>query len=106
MDSAAIAALFTEDGEVTVVGQPPVRGRAAIARQLASFIDFHVLAETLTADRLDVAGREGLVAGTYRQRVRIPSGEVVEVHGSYTADWRREADATWHIRRMTTTPEP
>jgi ketosteroid isomerase-like protein len=34
-DAAALAALFAEDGFVLSSGAPPVRGRAAIARQYA-----------------------------------------------------------------------
>lgn len=104
MDSAAIAALFTEDGEVAVGSQPPTVGRAAILRHLESFRDFHVLAERLTAERIRVQGGHAEVSGSYEQQVRVPAGEVLTVHGSYTASWTKGAGGAWQIRRMVTTP--
>jgi uncharacterized protein (TIGR02246 family) len=105
MDGAAIAALYTDDGESVVVGQPPLRGPEAIRKQLESFRDYHVLSENLTADTITIDGPDGHVVGKYRQRVRIPSGDVVEVHGGYAADWIRVRRDGWKIRRMVTTPE-
>ena len=102
MDSAGIAALFTADGEVAADGQAPIHGPAAIRAHLETFKDYHVLAESLTADRIAVAGSTGHVVGTYHQRVRLPSGEVVEVGGTYTADWVRDPTGAWHIQRMAT----
>ncbi len=103
MDHAAIAALFTPDGEMAADDQAPIRGPAAIEAHLESFKDFHVLAESLTTDSITIKGSTGHVTGTYHQRVRIPSGEVVEVSGGYTADWSRDATGAWQIRRMATT---
>ena len=105
MDNAAIAALFTTDGEMVVVGQPSVRGRDAIRRHLETFKEFHVEMELLTADTVAARGNSGRVEGTYRQRVRVPAGDVVEVHGTYVAEWMRERNSTWHIRRVLTTPQ-
>ncbi len=104
MDGAGIAALYTADGESVVVGQPPVRGRRAIQTQLESFRGFSVQSEVLTADTVTTDGRRGHVIGSYRQRVRVPAGEVVEVHGAYAADWLREG-SHWHIQRLVTTPQ-
>ena len=104
MDHSAIAALFTPDGEMASEGQPTVRGREAIKQHLESFKDFHVQANTLTADTVTVHGAAGDVAGTYWQRVELPSHEVVEVRGTYTAHWLRGADGTWRIQRVATAP--
>jgi len=102
MDHAAIAALFTPDGEVAVEGQPPIQGPEAIRKHLESFKDYHVQAETLTADTVAVQGTAGRVTGTYRQRVRLPAGDIVEVSGTYTADWQRDTAGVWRLRRMST----
>jgi uncharacterized protein (TIGR02246 family) len=106
MDSAAIAALFTPDGEIVVTGQEPVRGRDAIRKHLESFKDFKVQSDVVTTDMVAVHGDSGHVTGSFRQRVRIPSGEVVEAHGAYTADWLHGPDGKWYIRSMSTTPQP
>ncbi len=105
MDSAAIAAMYTEDGESVVAGAPTLHGREAIRKQLESFRDYHVISEELTADTITIDGGHGHVAGTYHQKVRIPSGEVVQVHGGYAADWVRAGHGVWHIQRLVTTPE-
>jgi hypothetical protein len=104
MDSGGIAALFTDDGEISADGQPAIHGPASIRAHLDTFRDYHVLNEYLSADTVAVYGARGRVEGTYRQRVRLPAGDTVEVTGTYTALWVRDrvADA-WRIRRMTTT---
>jgi len=90
---------------MTVEGQPSIRGRDAIRKHLQSFADFRVQSETLTADAIAVDGPRGHVTGTYRQRVRVPAGDVVEVHGTYSADWVRDPQGAWHIQRMLTVPQ-
>jgi len=104
MDSNAIANLYTADGESIIVGQPPIRGREAIRKQLESFSGYSVQSEILTADTINVDGPRAHVTGTYRQRVRIPAGDVIEVHGAYAADWLREGN-DWHIQKLLTTPQ-
>jgi uncharacterized protein (TIGR02246 family) len=104
MDSTAIANLYTANGESITVGQPPIRGREAIRNQLESFAGFSVQSEVLTADTITVDGPRAHVTGTYRQRVRVPAGEVMEVHGAYAADWLREGN-DWHIEKLLTTPQ-
>ncbi|HEV7429180.1 MAG TPA: nuclear transport factor 2 family protein [Thermoanaerobaculia bacterium] len=104
MDGNAIANLYTAGGESIIVGQPPIRGREAIRNQLESFKGFSVQSEALTADSINVDGPRAHVTGTYRQRVRIPAGDVVEVHGAYAADWLREGK-DWHIQKLLTTPQ-
>jgi uncharacterized protein (TIGR02246 family) len=106
MDSGAIAALFTPDGEIVVTGQEPVRGRDAIRKHLESFKDFQVQSDAVTTDTVAVHGEDGHVTGSFRQRVRVPGGEVVEAHGTYTSDWLHGPDGKWYIRSMSTTPQP
>lgn len=102
MDNGGIAALFTSDGEIAADGRDPIRGPANIEAFLQGFRGFHVLAESLTADSIQVDGAVAHVIGKYRQRVRVPSGDTVEVAGSYTADWIRDSSGPWRIRRMAT----
>lgn len=106
MDSTAIAALFTPDGEIVVTGQEPVRGRDAIRKHLESFKDFQVQSDVVTTDTVAVHGEDGHITGHFQQKVRVPSGEVVDAHGAYTADWLHGPDGKWYIRSMSTTPQP
>jgi uncharacterized protein (TIGR02246 family) len=106
MDNVRIAALFTRDGEMSADGQEPVRGQDAIRKFLEGFKAYHVLGESLTADEISVHGPIGEVAGQYHQRVRLPAGKVVEVSGTYTAEWRRDRDGSWRIYRIATTSKP
>lgn len=106
MDSAAIAAFFTPDGELVVTGQEPVRGPDAIRKHLERFKDFQVQSHVMTTDTVEVHGVEGHVTGHFQQKVRIPSGEVVEARGTYAADWLHGADGKWRLRSLSTTPQP
>ena len=102
MDNGGIAALFASDGEIAVDGREPIRGRANIEAFLEGFKDFHVLAESLTADSIQINGARAHVIGKYRQRVRVPSGDTVEVEGAYTGDWIQDISGPWRIRRIAT----
>jgi uncharacterized protein (TIGR02246 family) len=105
MDAAGLSAAFAPDGEMVVVGQPPVRGRAPIREAFESFKDYKVQAEEMTADYIALSGTGARAEGTYKQTVRVPDGSVVSVHGTYVADWIRAADGSWLIKTLTTTPQ-
>jgi uncharacterized protein (TIGR02246 family) len=105
MDASGLAAAFAPDGEMVVVGQPPVRGRQTIREAFESFKDFKVQAEEMTADYIAITGTGARAEGTYKQTVRVPDGSVVSVHGTYVADWIRAADGSWLIKTLTTTPQ-
>jgi ketosteroid isomerase-like protein len=104
MDHAAIAAMYTRDGEMAAEGAPTIRGPSAIKAHLEGFKDFHVLSETLTTDSINVEGNTARVVGTYHQRVRVPAGDTIVAFGQYTADWLRDAGGQWRVRRMATAP--
>ncbi|MGA8808562.1 MAG: nuclear transport factor 2 family protein [Thermoanaerobaculia bacterium] len=104
MDSNAIANLYTADGESIIAGQAPIHGREAIRKQLESFSGYSVQSERLTADAITLDGPRAHVNGTYRQRVRVPAGDVIEVHGAYAADWLSEGNH-WHLQKLLTTPQ-
>lgn len=102
MNHAAIAAMFAPDGELDVPGGEPVRGPASIEKYLQGFSAFHVLADRMTTDRVDVRGTTAHSEGTYEQSVRLPNGSTVQVHGRYTAEWVEQGGA-WMLRRLSTT---
>lgn len=105
MDAAGLSAAFAPDGNMVVVGQPPVQGRTAIREAFESFKDYKVQTEEMTADYIALSGTGARAEGTYKQTVRVPDGSVVSVHGTYVADWIRAADGSWLIKTLTTTPQ-
>ncbi len=106
MDATGLAGAFAPDGEMVVVGQPPVRGRATIREAFESFKDYKVQAEEMTTDYIAITGTGARAEGAYKQTVRVPDGSVVSVHGTYVAEWIRAADGSWLIKTLTTTPQP
>lgn len=76
---------------------------AAILAHLKSFSAYHVFADRLTADTTLVHGDSARQTGTFWQRVRIPAGDTVEVHGRFEADWIKVGPA-WRLRRLATAP--
>jgi uncharacterized protein (TIGR02246 family) len=105
MDSAAIAATFTEDGAI-VNGPQTVRGPKDIQAFLDKFKDYHVQTETMTVESVAGDGNRAHVVGHYDQTVKLPAGNVVEAAGGYAADWVRGKDDVWRISRMATFPKP
>jgi uncharacterized protein (TIGR02246 family) len=104
MDHAAIAAMFTPDGEVLNPGQAPVRGPAAIDAFLQQFSAYRVLSEELKPSSTIVTGDRARQTGIYRQSVRAPDGSTIKVSGAFTIEWLRTADG-WRIQRAATTPD-
>ena len=105
MDNDGIAAMFAPDGVVEIPGGAHVRGPAEIRGFLERFRNYHVLSETMTTDQVTIAGDTANSSGTYHQRVRVPAGNVVEVHGTYAIVWRRAPPlAAWQIEKISTAP--
>jgi uncharacterized protein (TIGR02246 family) len=105
MDHAGIAALFTPDGEVVNPGRDPIRGPAAIEAFLRQFDAYHVMNEMMLPRTTVVDGDRATQTGTYRQRVRDPDGKVLDVSGTFTLDWVRDAAGVWRIQRAATSPQ-
>ncbi len=104
MDHAALAAMFTPDGEIVNPGQPPVHGPAAIEAFLRQFSGYQVLVEIMKPERTAVTGDRAAQSGLYRQSVRTPDGSMVSVGGRFALDWVRTSDG-WRIQRAATTPD-
>jgi len=104
MDSPGIAAMFAPDGEIVNPGQTPVHGPAAIEAFLKQFEGFKVLSETMTADTTTVTGASAVQTGSYRQTVRTPDGQTLNVSGGFEAEWIRDAAGVWRLRRLGTKP--
>jgi uncharacterized protein (TIGR02246 family) len=104
MDHAGIAAMFAADGEIVNPGQDPIRGPEAIDAFLLKFSDYHVISETMTPEKTTLDGDRATQSGTYRQRVRTPDGQTVEVSGGFDLEWVRDTTGAWRIRRISTSP--
>lgn len=105
MDNAGIAALFTDNGMLITLGQKPVQGSKAIKDFLDTFKQYHVQSETITVRDVQGTSQAAKATGRYDQKVQLPAGSVVEVHGGFAADWVRGKDDVWRIARMTTYPD-
>jgi uncharacterized protein (TIGR02246 family) len=105
MDNAAVAALFTDDGQLVTGGQKPIQGPQAIQAFLDTFKQYHVQSETLTVQEVRGNSQTAHVLGRYDQKVQLPAGNVVEVQGSFAADWVRGHDDIWRMRRLAAFPE-
>jgi len=103
MDTKGLAGTYTEDGEASSVGGPTLRGPAQIEAHLATFSAFHVLEASMEPDSTRVEGASAHQEGTYAQRVTLPGGETVQVHGRFVADWQKVGDQ-WRLRRLQTIP--
>jgi len=106
MDSRGIAAMYTLDAEISEPGQPVTTGRDSIQSFLDSFIGFHVEENAMTSDTIVVKGTSLVQSGHFSQRVRMPDGTELRPRGSFTAEWVRERDGKWRIRRMHSVPDP
>jgi ketosteroid isomerase-like protein len=106
MDSAGIAAMFTPEGEITNPRQTTVHGRAAIQKFIASFSDFHVLANTDVATSTLIDGNTAEQLGTYEQSVRSPQGHLFTVSGRLEIEWIKNAEGDWQIMQLATFPTP
>ena len=106
MDADRAAAWFTADGELQHPGRDPIKGPDAIRAFLKSFEGVTVEENELKSVTLQIVGLGALQTGTFRQRVRLASGKVVETKGTFEAEWERQADGSWLIARMATNPPP
>ena len=97
-----LAASYTPDGELSDAEQGPVIGPDSIRAFLASFSDYRVLANRLSADSTRVTADTAWQVGTYSERVRLPAGDTVEVAGRFQATWLRSGAGEWRLRRMHT----
>ncbi len=104
MDSAGMAAMFAPDGELVNPRVPPLRGRGAIAKFLATYSDYKVLAVEDVATSTLIDGDTAEQVGTYHQKVRSPDGQVFEATGRLEINWVRPAPGVWLILQLATFP--
>lgn len=95
-----VADMFDLTAELAVEEQAPVRGRDAIRAFLQSRGDEQVVEYELTPSTTTVSGASSSQRGTYRQTLRTPAGQETTVQGRFDAQWVRQANGPWLIRRL------
>lgn len=85
-DAVALAALFTPNGIALQDGQPPVRGRTAIAKALTPGDTLHLRALEFSAD-----GTSGWIIGAYRW------GSAKTDAGKFVLALSKDASGRWLI---------
>jgi ketosteroid isomerase-like protein len=106
MDSARIAAAYEPDGELLDPGMAPHKGPAAIKAFLDSFQGVVIESASMTPESIEVWGAAAVVFGTYAQRVRVGDTPARDYSGRFVAEWARQSDGRWLIRRLLTQPSP
>jgi len=99
-DARAMAAVFTEDGEVVPTTQRGfVSGRAEIEAYYARRLEARrYLDVAITTVKLGVSGDVAWETGTSRVALQQGEGAPVTVTGRHVAVWKRERDGRWRIR--------
>jgi ketosteroid isomerase-like protein len=106
MDNEGIASLFAPDGRLVREGASSLVGPDSIEKFLAGFVGYHVLEEHIAAETTVVRADSARQTGAWRQRVQVPDGKVVEVHGRFAVHWMRDNSDEWMIKSMGTTSTP
>lgn len=99
VDPDAISAFYTEDGTLFEPGIAPIASRASIRAFVASFPGVTVDSATATPDIIDVYDGTAYLWGSYFERLSFPGQPVSEQHGRFIAEWVRQADGAWLIKR-------
>lgn len=106
MDYKGIAAVFAPSGEIVNPGQKSIQGREAIEQFLSGFSAYRILSYNVTPASTIVDGDTAIQTGSFKQRVRIPIGDIVEPSGSFKAEWVHNHVDQWQLQRMSTKPSP
>lgn len=104
-DGAALAALYSPDGQVMAAGSDPIRGREAIQKFFQGALDAGVAAVSLKT--LEVYGHVPTATEVGEYESRDKEGKVLD-HGKYIVVWRH-ADGKWKVLRdmfSTNVPPP
>lgn len=107
-DAAAIAAMFTEDGEVIppalkafVVGREALREYYAARVRAARFLEVIV-----TTRSVEVEGDLAFETGTNRVTSQVGDAPPVTRTGRYVVVWKRGTDGNWRYRLDAIIPDP
>lgn len=107
-DAAAVAALFTEDGEVAsptakgfIAGRPALLAYYTDRLRAARYLELLVITSSL-----DVEGDLAWTTGTNRSVIQVGDATPATRSGRYLAVLRRGADGRWRYRVDAIIPDP
>jgi uncharacterized protein (TIGR02246 family) len=104
MDAGALAASFTNDGELLEPGMKPLCGPSAIRAFLSSFAGVRVENPAMKAESTQVCGSLALQWGTYSQTVVVKGKAPAQFSGRFAAEWRKQATGKWLLYRLMMQP--
>jgi uncharacterized protein (TIGR02246 family) len=97
-DAAKIASHYTDDAVLMVPFSPPTVGKDAIQKSIAGMVADPAINLKFQASRVDAAtsGDLGYTQGSYTLTMTDPqTKKVINDHGSYVTDYRKQTDGTW-----------
>jgi hypothetical protein len=97
-----LADMFSEAGELSLDGEPPHVGPAAISAYLKSPALHGARACDLRASSTKVDKAAATQSGRYVQTLPSPAGGSGTTTGTFEADWLRQADGRWLLTRLRT----
>jgi len=99
------AAMFTADGQMLEPQMAPIVGRQAIHDFLAPLAaKYAVGTATMVAEDTQVFGSSAYQWGTYDQTSGLKGEKLARYAGRFVAEWAREADGVWRLKRMMAQP--
>lgn len=99
-DTAALLALYDDDGMVMMGGAPAWRGHSEIASKGAEmFQNVKFSDATFNTTNVDVGGDFAIETGTYELTTTPKGGKPVPDKGKYVTVWKRQADGSWKVYR-------
>lgn len=106
-DANGMAAQTTADVTFIEVGQPDIRGRAALESYIGNlFKTMKVTEMTLVTDELTVQDSVASELGHFSETLQESGKAPVHNVGVYLLNWKREADGAWRMQRVMTHPKP
>jgi len=100
-DTAAVAALYAEDGVRMAPDQPAASGRAAIEAQLQQEYSMMAMELSVASRETKVAGDFGYDVGTHKIKLTPKAGgNAIESVGKHLVTLARQADGSWKITNL------
>ena len=93
-------AVFTEDAELALGGEPVVQGRTTIRSLLTSPNTDKVVAFDLRTSATRVEGSKAIQNGIYSQRTVSAQHQSMLVRGVFEVQWARQSDGSWLMSRL------
>jgi uncharacterized protein (TIGR02246 family) len=94
-DAAAVAALYTADGQVLPPNAPAVTGTDALRGYWQGAMDAGIRSVALSTREMEIFGDTAIELGGYT--VAVEGGQVVD-EGSFLVVWKRR-DGAWRLHR-------